>query len=173
MKKLVVLTVALAASCSPYMTKLEKESKAWATMCNLAKGMEYSCDGITPPQVVYEPMEEGLLGYYEGNDTIFVNSELQGNDKMAVLIHEMVHYLHARLGIYSIPGPASEVCQSEDEAWLIEGVWWGSIGKPKNVNLNWWYSYPHCWPYFAPTNSLTIMILDFFSIEEVWIDFAE
>lgn len=108
------------------------------------------CDLVEMPNIVYEEMRQGLQGYYPGGDTLYVNEDLRGREKIAVIIHELVHYLDVMWGGLPIPGPASLVCASEDKAWFLEGIYWGMVGEQDKVRLDWWKSYPHCWPYYAP-----------------------
>ena len=153
---LVCLILGALSSCST--------EDPWSDTCRLYDAYEESegraagaCDEVTAPEIVYEEMAGGLMGYYDGDNTIHVNDELRGDDKFATVIHEMVHYLDTMwLGLV-VPGPAQEICISEDKAWFIEGVWWTMEGHPENARLDWWKSYPHCWPYFAPkTFQLTL-----------------
>ena len=83
------------------------------------------------------------MGYYEGGDIIYIRKGLSVRDTMEVLIHEQVHYLHDQLQMIEIPGPAKEVCWSENEAWTIEGLWSG------DDNSKWWKQYPYCWEWYA------------------------
>lgn len=138
---LAVAAVLLACANIP----ITKADRAWAEMCELADQMYgYSCDGIDRPKVKYESMEEGLWGYYDGSDTVFINRDLKGREQMQTLIHEMVHYLHLRLGLLELPTTdALAVCTSEAEAWALEGVWSG------DDNSNWWFAYPHCWEFYV------------------------
>lgn len=67
----------------------------WATTCQMYDALEVSegreagaCDNIDAPVIVYEPMEGGLMGYYDGSDTIYVRDELKGDARFALsLIH--------------------------------------------------------------------------------------
>jgi len=120
---------------------------AWAITCDLLEneGIGYLCMRMMPPMVHYEKMRPGLYGYYDGGPMIYVNSELNQQKTINVLIHEQVHYIHVQLQILSIPGPAREVCWSENEAWKIEGLYSGQD------NSLWWKYYPHCWEWYAET----------------------
>jgi hypothetical protein len=129
----------------------------WDTTCRLYDAYEESegrnagaCDQLDAPKIVYEEMRDGLMGYYDAGDTIFVNSETEGDFRTSVLIHEMVHYIDKLWLDMQVPGPAVEICKSEDKAWFIEGVWWGLIGRPDEARTDWWKSYPHCWEWYAP-----------------------
>jgi len=118
---------------------------AWRDMCSLleTESVVYQCMRVMPPNVVYEEMRDGLYGYYDGSDTVFINKDLSQRDKLRTLIHEDIHYLHTQLQIIVIPGPAVQVCWSENEAWTLEGIYSG------HDNSNWWTSYPHCWEWYA------------------------
>lgn len=123
----------------------------WSETCKLYSDyaeMEM-CENVEEPKIVYEKMRQGLMGYYDGGDTIYVNEELKGKDRFATILHEMVHYIDAAHGL-PVPGPASLICKSEDTAWFLEGVWWGLQGQPDKARPDWWKSYPHCWQWYAP-----------------------
>jgi hypothetical protein len=142
----------------------------WQATCMLYEAYEDDdsvCDDIAPPKIIYEDMRDGLQGYYDGGDTIYVNEDLKGNDKFATIIHEMVHYLDVMWGGLPIPGPALLVCGSEDKAWFIEGVWWGIQGVPENARPDWWKSYPHCWEFYAPTEGFSLTIQQYIDIMDI------
>lgn len=125
------------------------ESYAWTEMCGLLEAeTDYSCTRLMPPLVVYEPMRDGLHGYYDGSDTIFINDSLRGTELMEVLMHEGIHYVHVMHLFIPVPGPAEAVCWSENEAWTLTGIYYNED------NSNWWRAYPHCWPYYADTQEL-------------------
>lgn len=136
------------------LTKIQKqaqyESIAWLDMCQLLteEAVGYKCNRLMPPLVAYEEMEPGLLGWYDGSDTIHISVELRGVDLSEVLIHEGVHYVHVQHGIINIPGSAKEVCWSENEAWTLTGIFYNED------NSLWWRAYPHCWQYYADTKYL-------------------
>ena len=123
---------------------------AWLDMCQLLidEAVDYKCNRLMPPLVVYEPMRDGLQGYYDGSDTIYISSKLIGTDLFDVLIHEGIHYVHVQHGIVDLPGPAEKICWSENEAWRLTGLYWNED------NSNWWVSYPHCWQYYATSQQM-------------------
>jgi hypothetical protein len=123
------------------------------------------CENLKPPTIIYEVMNRpGLMGYYDGDETIHVNKELKGRDRLATTIHEMVHYLDVKWGGLPLPGPAEMVCHSEDKAWFIEGVWWGVQGLHEKARHDWWKSYPYCWPYYAPVSGFFLTWQEWVSI---------
>ena len=116
------------------------ESFAWLEMCQLLEDeTDYRCNRLMAPLVEYEKMRPGLWGYYEGGATIFINSELEGTDLTDVLMHEGIHYVHVMHQFIEVPGPAEQVCWSENEAWTLTGLYWNED------NSRWWRAYPHCW----------------------------
>lgn len=143
-----------------------KPEDPWVTTCRLYEKHEQAvvCKNIKKPKIKLEEMRQGLLGYYDGTDTIHINKDLKGKDKTATTIHEMVHYLDKMwLGLV-VPGPAEPICRSEDKAWFIEGVWWGIQGHPEKARPDWWKYYPHCWPYYAPAQGFTLTLQEFIQI---------
>ena len=88
-------------------------------------------------------MRDGLNGYYDGGDTIFINSKLEGVPMIEVLMHEGIHYVHVQHQFIRVPGPAEEVCWSENEAWTLTGLYYNED------NSRWWRAYPHCWQYYG------------------------
>lgn len=155
------------------LASCHNDKDTWDTTCLMYDAFEASegraegaCNQVDAPVVVYEEMRDGLWGYYDGGDTIFINSELAGMDQQATLIHEGVHYLDAQwLGLV-VPGPAAEICASEDKAWLIEGVWWEMHDRPENARPEWWRSYPWCWQYYAPS-TFTLTLQEYVDIMEI------
>lgn len=163
-----ICTIAFAASC--------ESEDPWKTTCELYEQYEEAqvCENLEPPKIKYEEMAPGLMGYYDGGDTIHISRDVKGQDRFAVILHEMVHYLDAVWGGLKVPGPAALVCKSEDKAWFLEGVWWGMVGKPQNARPDWWKSYPHCWPYFAPAQGFTLTLQEWINIfgigeQPIWV----
>jgi hypothetical protein len=66
-------------------------------------------------------------------------------------MHEGIHYVHVQHLIIKVPGPAEEVCWSEDHAWTLTGIYFGED------NSQWWRAYPHCWQWYADTDKLNIL----------------
>jgi hypothetical protein len=126
------------------------EQFAWLEMCQLLidEDAGYHCARLMPPLVVYEEMRDGLHGYYEGGDIIYINEKLSGNRLTDVLMHEGVHYVHVQIQMIEVPGPAIAVCWSENEAWTLTGLYWNED------NSRWWRAYPHCWEFYADTQQL-------------------
>ena len=141
----IVLVVGLLGCSTLGYKQAQLADVAWSEMCTLLETEEigYLCKRVQPPLVVYEIMRPGLMGYYDGGDTVYIRQGLSFDEQLEVLIHEDVHYLHAQLQIVEIPGPAIEVCWSENEAWYIEGLWSGTD------NSKWWRQYPYCWEWYA------------------------
>ncbi len=122
--------------------------KAWFQACDYT---DYSCIGIKVPKVVSEHMRYGLLGYYDGGDTVYVNRTLKGQRLNEVLMHEMIHYLQVQAGGLIVPGPAKEICEAENEAftqvdkWLVDHGYADLVAGPL-----WWRPYGHCYQWFDP-----------------------
>lgn len=157
MKQLIAVLVLVIGifGCSTLEEKKEQarwtvESAAWLDMCQLLIDEEvgYHCGRLMPPLVVYEEMDDGLYGWYEGTEYIYINSSLTGTDLFDVLMHEGIHYVHVQLQIVALPGPTVDACWSENEAWTLTGSFWNED------NSDWWRAYPHCWPYYADQQSL-------------------
>lgn len=133
------------------------EAQAWSEMCALLElETDYSCTRLMPPLVVYEPMREGLHGYYDGSDTIYINDTLSGTDLFETLMHEGIHYVHVQHLFIPVPGPAADICWSENEAWTLTGIYFNED------NSTWWRAYPHCWPYYADSQELR-------ELGEIWV----
>ena len=157
MKQMIAVLILIVGifGCTSLETKQEQarqvtEQAAWLDMCQLLidEDTGYHCARLMAPLVVYEEMREGLHGYYDGSDTIYINIKLEGTDLFDVLMHEGIHYVHVQLQMLEVPGPAIEICWSENEAWMLTGAYWNED------NSNWWRAYPHCWPYYADTQEL-------------------
>jgi len=126
------------------------ETRAWLDMCQLLidEHVGYECRRLMPPLVHYQSMRDGLHGFYDGSDTIYINSELEDDSLFDVLMHEGIHYVHVQHGIIPLPGPAKAICWSENEAWLLTGRYW------KKDHSKWWRAYPHCWEFYANTQEM-------------------
>lgn len=146
-----ILTIGLLA-CGVSSVKKQNiiEQRAWLDMCQLLIDEEvgYACNRLMMPLVVYEEMEPGLLGWYDGGDTIYINADLRSTQLFEVLMHEGVHYVHVQHGIIIVPGPAIQVCWSENEAWTLTGIFYNED------NSKWWRAYPYCWQFYGDTQYL-------------------
>jgi hypothetical protein len=140
MKTMILLCLSLAGCTT-------EGADEWLTVCSLYSGLAGIdvCETLPPPVVVEEAMPHGKSGYYRGGPTIHISKELRGDRRFGTLVHEMVHYIDYHKFGLELPGYAPELCATEDMAWFIEGVWWGSIGKPELAQPSWWLAYPHCW----------------------------
>jgi hypothetical protein len=122
--------------------------KAWFQACDYSP---YTCIGVVPPKVVSEYMRYGLLGYYQGDDTVYINRRLRGQELNEVLMHEMIHYLQAKVGGLPVPGPANLICQAEEEAFTLVDQWLLDHGYGDlRVGPEWWKPYDHCWRWYGP-----------------------
>ena len=145
-----ILTIGLLGCVTTKQKQAQVEQAAWLNMCQLLidEGVGYHCARLKLPLTVYEPMRAGLSGYYNGGDTIFINSALVGWEVDEVLMHEQIHYVHVQLQMIPVPGPADQICWSENEAWTLTGTYYGID------NSKWWRAYPHCWAYYGDTQKL-------------------
>ena len=153
MKALLSITIILVGLLGCTTTgykQAELPEVAWRDMCALleTESVAYQCMRMMPPKVAYEDLRPGLYGYYAGGDTVVVSSNISREDQLRTLIHEDIHYLHAQLQLIVVPGPAEEICWSENEAWTLEGIYSGKD------NSQWWLNYPHCWQWYAPDQAL-------------------
>lgn len=122
--------------------------KAWFQACDYT---DYSCIGVNPPQVVSEYMQWGLLGYYDGTGTVYVNRRLRGQQLNATLMHEMVHYLQKMVGGLEVPGYAEPICHAENEAFAVVDLWLEDHGYQDLMRGDtWWKPYRHCYPWYKP-----------------------
>lgn len=121
---------------------------AWDMLCFELRDVD--CSGVKAPEVrtfQQNPFRPGLMGYYQGGDTIYIRADLKGANREEVLAHEMSHYLDVILLDTPVPGPARDICFSEKRAWAVSDAYWTKYGHPnKVVGSNWadWYS--HCTP---------------------------
>ena len=129
-------------------TKGKDKYISWINACEYAR---YSCIDVDLPKVQYKKMRRGLLGYYDGTDTIYIRAGLSGDERREVLMHEMVHYLQKQVGGLRVPGPAKEICTAEEEAFTTVDEWLKDSGLDNLiVGPNWWRPYAHCHPYYNP-----------------------
>ena len=125
--------------------------KAWFQACDYT---DYSCIGVKVPKVVSEYMGRNLLGYYNGTDTVYVNSTLKGQRLNEVLMHEMVHYLQSKVGGLQVPGYAEPICHAENEAFSVVDQWLADHGYADlQRGSEWWVPYRHCYPWYNPNYS--------------------
>ena len=145
------LSSAVVAHEAPSWDDRTSRYSAWNQLC-----MEYtpdrSCEGIKPPKVKRVKMEDGLRGYYDGGDTVYLNRKLWGMQKEATTIHEMSHYLDTQLGLNpDMPVRRSDkkkvlgLCRSERRAWDLTDQYWRNKQRPgRAVDGRWVRWYQHC-----------------------------
>jgi len=155
MKLIVALTLLLFSSTvlshHPDFTLQAKSKDKWAMWLVACEFTPYKCSGTKLPKVVYQGMASNLNGYYRGTDTIYINRTLVGYQRRATMLHEMIHYLQAKVGGQRVPGPAEEICKAEAEAFAVTDHWWKSIGRGyKARGPKWWIPYSHCHKYYDP-----------------------
>jgi hypothetical protein len=160
-RRLVTLLIVLLTCSGVIAETEEREGRALTSWYEACTRSQYSCEGVEMPKITYMdggdlaealgmPRESGnrVGGMYDGTGTIFVNDSETGFDLSETLFHEMIHYLQTKVGGRQIPGPPAEVCMDEAEAWSLAEQYARDNGL--NVDYsNWWFSYFHCWPYFA------------------------
>jgi hypothetical protein len=133
---------------------MKAKYRAWNMLC-LEFTEERSCAGITPPNIKRVSMREGLRGYYDGGDTVYINRELYGIQKEATIVHEMSHYLDTRLGLNpEMPVKRSDtpnvykLCVSEKRAWDLTDRYWVKYLRPGRAAKGEWVTwYDHCRPF--------------------------
>lgn len=95
------------------------DSAAWREACELSR---YNCKGIHPPAVRESMIVEAadLYGLYFGGNTVWLRVGLPPNLRYAVTVHEMVHFLQAKVDGKGPPfGSQLETCLREEEAYEI------------------------------------------------------
>lgn len=136
--------------------------KAWNMACELTPE---TCLGFAAPEIKYEKMRGGLMGYYDGTNTIFINIDLSGDRQMATAIHETIHYIHFMNELVDVPayfanpGSIEKLCWSENQAFTLTDIWLEANGS-RPVGPNWWKPYWHCAPYYDPEWELWQWIID-------------
>ena len=150
-------------------------AEGWETVCTFIDNYEYNCEGLIAPYIVEFPNEgnEGYHGWYDGGSAIFVNESLEGIDRASTIFHEMIHYIHKQQGLVEIPGPAEQVCWSENEAFKLEDIWLTALGYPELARPDWWVGYSHCWPYYGTPEYQQFYLLFELLLGEVIIIFEE
>jgi hypothetical protein len=146
----VILVAGILGCATTQYKQAELPEVAWRDMCALleTEAVFYQCMRVMPPLVEYEKMRDGLSGYYEGGDTVFINKNLSQEDQLRTLIHEQIHYLHVQLQMIVVPGYPEPICWSENEAWTLEGIYSGKD------NSKWWIAYPYCWEFYADDTNM-------------------
>ena len=152
MKQLVLIAVLLlgTASCDAF--------DLWEEACS--NGV-YSCEGIEKPNVEWYTQGKNdkdvvLWGYYDGTNTIYLNTLLKEKGKRftyEVIYHEMIHYLQKKVGGANIPGYVWEICDLEAEAFMLTDKWLVEQGWDEEImGPDWWANdrYPQCEPYYNP-----------------------
>jgi hypothetical protein len=140
-------TPVMAATILDYNKGKDKYS-SWIAACEYTP---YSCIDVDLPKVTYKALREGLYGYYDGSDTIYIRQGLMGMTRKEVLMHEMVHYLQVQKGGLEIPGYAEPICRAENEAFTVVDEWLIDKGyRHMVVGPTWWRPYKHCYPWYNP-----------------------
>jgi len=143
-------TTLSAHDASEYATAKAKY-RMWNQLC-MEYRTEVSCAGIKPPKIVREHMRQGLRGYYDGSDTIYINRTLHGSEREATIAHEMSHYLDTMLGMNpDMPVKRSDkegilgLCMSEKRAWAVSDQFWKRYNRRiKPIGAKWVTWYDHC-----------------------------
>jgi hypothetical protein len=107
---------------------------------------------IQPPKVQRRTLREGLRGYYDGGDTVYISRTLYGMQKRATILHEMSHYLDTQLGLNpEMPVQRADtqnvykLCVSEQRAWDLTDKWWEDHLRPGRAADGRWVTwYDHC-----------------------------
>ena len=153
MRKLIIATIMVVGlfGCTTWemRNKQAQADFAWVEMCDLLEDKaKYQCMRLKQPVIVFEEMPEGTLGYYLGEEFLYVSDALRGEEIIEIIMHEGIHYVHKQHQIINIPGYAKEVCWSENEAWGLTGIYF------RDDNSKWWKAYPYCWQYYADSKYL-------------------
>lgn len=53
---------------------------------------------MRPPEIIYKPLADGLLGYTDGISKIWLDHELTAVQRRVVLDHELIHYARGHRG---------------------------------------------------------------------------
>ncbi len=126
--------------------------RIWLDVC-LDYRSEVTCGDIEAPKVERVPLREGLNGYYDGGDTVYINRNLRGWERDATIAHEMSHYLDTQLGMNpEMPVKRSDLegvfglCMSEKRAWAVTDKYWKRYGawKKQEIGARWVRWYSHC-----------------------------
>jgi len=121
---------------------------SWINACRYTK---YTCAALKTPRVVYKQLRPGLLGYYDGGDTIYIKLGVRGWLRKEILMHESVHYIQKHIGGLVVPGPPYGICKAEAEAFGAVDKWLIDNGKNNMVvGPDWWKPYTHCWKWYDP-----------------------
>jgi hypothetical protein len=138
-----------SSETAKFYREMKLKYDTWISVClNLD---QYSCIMLAVPKVEYKVMRRGLLGYFDGSDTVYVNKTLKGDKRRATLYHEMVHYLQHERGGLQVPGPAEPICRAEAEAFKETDEWLEAIGRRDlKRGPKWWRPYRHCYPWYGP-----------------------
>ena len=119
---------------------------------------DVDCTGITPPRIfLFEPnpLRPGLAGYYNGDDIVYIRSNLYGDQREEVLAHEMSHFVDNELGLlpempvfFGDTDGIIGLCMSEKRAWAVSDQYWRRAFQPRKVvGKSWTRWYRHCTPH--------------------------
>lgn len=133
------------------VSEKQRQRERFQAMIDACLYTDYLCVDIKTPKVVYEWMRPTLYGYYNGGDTIFINSRISGWDRRETLMHESVHYIQTKIGGAVVPGPAKDICAMEEEAFATVDQWYKDWNQHNRVvGPNWWRPYSHCHQWYNP-----------------------
>lgn len=128
-----------------------REFDKYQAFLNACQYTPYSCIKVPVPEVKYVRMQPGLLGYYDGGDTVYIKRGMRGIRRKAVLMHESVHYLQTQVGGLRVPGYAKEICRAEEEAFAAVDNWLIDTKRDSyKVGSKWWVPYKHCRQWYDP-----------------------
>lgn len=130
--------------------------RVWDMLCFDLRDVD--CTGIPVPTVLLfepNPLRPGLAGYYNGDDVVYIRSNLRGDAREEVLAHEFSHYIDSVLGLLP-PLPVFNgdkegifgLCMSEKRAWAVSDRYnYLNFHRSKIVGKSWTRWYSHCTPF--------------------------
>lgn len=123
--RIVLVSLLIAATALAGTPRLD-DRFAWRDACELSR---YSCWKRERPLVVHAPLP-GLLGRYRvGDSYILIHENLSGNLAHAVKVHEMVHYLQYKAGVWK--NTKESACAREAEAFEVGNKVLRRLGETK------------------------------------------
>lgn len=145
MHRLLLVLLLLASTAFSYPLVFEKNDplniNTLQVACKLAK---LDCSGIEPATIMLIDTEPALAFHIRNTNVIFLTEECIKNtadDMMceALLVHEMVHYVHDVLDLYQ-----DDKCANEEIAWRAYNEYVIALDRKDLTRRNWREGYKQC-----------------------------
>lgn len=145
MHRLLLVLLLLASTAHSYPIVIERtDPLPIVTLQYACKLAELDCAGIEPATIMLIDTDPALAFYIRHTNMIFLTKDCARNtadDMMceALLVHEMVHYVHYLKGLHQ-----DDLCTNERIAWMAHDRYVTALNRRDLARPKWREGYPEC-----------------------------